>query len=358
MTIYLIILCFSIFIGYICPIPIDKEGIINTSRIRTICSVFFATIFILIIGLRSPSVGSDSQIYYERYYSYDLTFNLFYDSYADYLKEGILNFFQEKNTSLFQFLSSFFSRLGLPYNAFLTLIAVIYVGPVFYLVSKDSSNVGKSCFWFIVFSLSLALSGVRVILAMGLTTMSYICILKHKRALSVILFGLAVITHLSAFIFVGVFFLEKIRFNKKSLRYLIPLFVLTPFIGFRVSPWVLQHTYYQEVAADISWKLPIYVFFSLTAILFIYFSPAGNNRYYKMLVIGAIVCGLVNYGSLGNIHKYFTQYFCICFPNLMYSYKKTMRFFVEVSYLLVGLYLFMRTYTSSHFLVPYEFYWQ
>lgn len=362
MSIYTMLLGFSIIIGVIVFPTKRRVKFTGFARkeinMRAVYCVVFSALIILLIGLRSSRIGPDTPGYYSTYSIIDLSFDTFLNDYISYLKIGVLNFFSDKNTTTFRFILSLFKGLGFSFNACLIIFAAVYVVPVFYLISKDSESVWKSCFWYLVFSLGLALSGIRITVAIGLTAISYICLLKHRRILSVVLFVFAVVIHLSAIIFIAVFFFERLTITRKTLYYIIPAFLLSPILGRLLTPVLLRYTYYQGLT-EVAWNLPIYLFYSMTTVLLIWYSTDEHKAYHKMMVLGTVMCGLINYGAFGNTHRYFTQYMCICLPSLMNNINnKPTRIVVELLYFVVGIYLFMRTFSAGTSLVPYRFFWQ
>lgn len=360
MNVYLFILILTVIVGVSITGNKRNVDIILLSRrhtnIRTIYCTLFAIAIILLIGLRANSVGSDTLNYYNSYRLDNMSFSYFYSEYREYLKQGILNFMGEKNSLLFHLVFSFFSRLGFSFNTCLVVLASIYVTPIVYLISKESDNVWKSCFWYLVINLSISLTGVRISLAIGLTAISYICLLKKKKIISVIVLSIAIMIHLSAIVFVGAFILSKIKISRKLLMPLIPAFVIMPLIGRYVAPFLLSFTYHDS--QDNQWNLPIYLFFSITSILFLWSQDENRDKYLKMIIMGTIVCGLINFGAFGNLHKYYTQYLCICLPGLFKNYNKSTRIMIELSYIIVGLYLFAKSYIWGSVFLPYKFFWQ
>lgn len=361
MSTYIFVIIASITIGIAIADNKRRVKIIGLGRKplnnRRVYCIFFALIIILIIGLRSPTVGPDTYGYYMSYQLDSVTIQSFLVNYSAYLRAGISNFFSDKNTVLFHLIFSIFNHIGLSFNACLVVLATAYVAPIFYFILRDSENVWKSCYWFLVFSFSIALSGVRITLSIGLTTISYICIIKRKRVLSVLFFILAVMIHLSAVIFFVAFFLTKIKIEKRSVYYLIPAFIVAPLFGRIISPAVLRLTYYRD-SIVLSWNLSVYLFFSITTILLIWFSENRNTEFLKMMIMGTFVCGLINYGAFGNMHRYFTQYMCVCLPGLLKNYNKSTKTIVELLYFFVGIYIFFRTFSIGNRLVPYKFFWQ
>ncbi len=364
MATYLIIL-FSLVIPGVLLYPNNSEiRILSFSGKKiegqTLYCIIVAAIIIIIAGMRSVTVGSDTQRYYIQYTETSLFFNEFYEDYVLFIKTGILNFFSTKNKSLFYFLCTFFHDIGLSFNVFLLLDAAVYVIPIFGLIKQDSLSPWKSVFWFMVFSFSLSLTGVRIILAMGLTTIAFIALRKHKKIVSIVFGVLAILIHLSAVAFLVVYLFDKIKITKKSLYYLLPVFILVPIIGKYITPIILRYTYYNSIDMDnMTWNLSIYLFFSITTILLVYFSYENNSEYTKMMIIGTIICGFINYGALVNTYKYFTQYLCIALPGLTHNYKNhLLRIAFEIAYFGAGIYLFTRTFSPNSRYVPYLFFWQ
>lgn len=355
MLIYSAILMVIIGLGLmLCNTKHGKK--LNSSLYCIIVSI----IIVSIIGLRSRSVGSDTEGYYNTYCSSNDTVSDLLTTYIGYLKRGVRVFFSEKNTTVFRIICSIFHRAGFSFNAFLLVLAVIYVVPIAYLIHKDSKNEPMSFFWYYVFSLSLALSGVRMTVAIGLTTLAFIELRKGSKLAGAVLFIISVMIHLSAFVFVVMFVIDRINLSNDTYKKLIPVLVLLPLINRFVASAFIRYTYYDSTnVSNISWSFSLYSFYAVTTILLTRYKYNTDEIYCKAMIIGTIICGIINYGAFGNAHRYFTQYLCIVLPSLSDHFgDRYTQLFMNVSYVATGLYLLYRTFSVNSTYVPYHFLWQ
>ncbi len=176
-------------------------------------------LFIVLIGLRGTTVGSDTPQYAERY-----------DNTLLRVARGFEN--PELGFDIIQFI--FKQYLGIQYHGFLFIIAFFTIGTLFYMIYRYSKDELVSIFIFIMMLMAMYMSGIRQCTAMSCCFIAYVMAEKKKIIPFVILVIIAFFIHNSAIVCLFVYFIWKFRITRLQAFLLliasISVFVLRPFI--------------------------------------------------------------------------------------------------------------------------------
>ncbi|KIY20674.1 EpsG family protein [Mesobacillus subterraneus] len=154
----------------------------------------------IVMALRDVSVGTDILAYMNEYIN------------GKYYLNNLLRG-SELGYSYFNYA---LGQLGLNFQAYLAIIAAIFVITISILYYLYSKNILLSFYLHVTIGLfAMSMSGLRQTIAISLTILAFIYLMKNKKMLFFIFVGIAYFFHNSAIVFLLVFILRKIRINKK-----------------------------------------------------------------------------------------------------------------------------------------------
>jgi hypothetical protein len=313
-----------------------------------------AFMLILIMGLRGVTVGVDISMY---------------KSYFEDAKVArVLNMLKigrfDPGYNVFQFI---IAKVFGSFRLFLFIIAIFYVSIVAILIRRYSSNAWLSFFLFISFGFfTFGLTGLRQAIAIGCTILSFLSIQQRKTGSSILWLVLGVSFHLSALIFIIVYFLNKLKPNSNNIFFII-LFSLSIFIfsdqllsvfnSFARNPYHSVETggrmMYLFLVAVVLFSL-IYLNRILTA------DYSNKLLYFCMISTVAIWPICMMNPVLFRLSYYYFIYIIIFIPNLISSMENLkLKKILTLCFLILGLYNFIfKVFSPDLKLLPYMFFWQ
>ena len=163
--------------------------------------IIAASSLIIIMSLRDISVGIDLK-------------NYFYEF------QNSLYFWNNKirgHEIGYTLINLLFKQLNLSFQAFLTFVSIFIVSTIALIYRLYSKNIFLSFYLYVSIGLfQLSMSGLRQIMAISITIIAFIMLLRRKRILFVMLIVLATYFHMSAIIFLPVLLLEKFKLTQKK----------------------------------------------------------------------------------------------------------------------------------------------
>lgn len=170
---------------------------INTSKIQKIILFFLLVGIILLFGFRTEMVGTDTP----------RNIKYFVDSYSF----TINSFSEVKDIGLYA-VSKFIAKLTSNVDIFLTVLAILYIGPI-YIGINNLKLKNPLIFFFFLFSFfffkSMGINIQRQGIAFALFFCGITYNLKDKNFISYVLYALAFVFHASIIIPIVVFFVSK-----------------------------------------------------------------------------------------------------------------------------------------------------
>lgn len=283
--------------------------------------IVFATVLLtLIIGLRAETVGSDTEQYAVRY--------------ANTLARFALG---SENPELgFDALQLVFSQyLNIGYNGFLFFIALVCSITIGSFIKRYVADELTAIFIFIMFLLSMYMSGIRQCTALSLCIWAFVMADKRKFLPFLMLIALAYTIHNSSIIFLPVYLLWYIRISRIqalvffliSISALIYRPLITPIIEY------LAPAKYENMMFDMNYAInPLVLAVTICMILFaLYFVPVetdGKKRklsqldsvfYIFMCVYLFFQIMAISNGQLWRLSFYFTLGFIALIPKVIWE---------------------------------------
>lgn len=365
MLIYLGITLFTLVYSLFFPnIRSNKKQ--NKIYLFTICSIL-----VIFMGLRGENVGIDTRV------SNDFYIRIANEhSFSSYI--NIIN--SAPIYSLFNKLLSFFCEE--PW--FLNIAnAIIINSCFFYFIYQYSEYSVYSVYCYITMYFYLfSFNGTRQMIASALSILSFCFFDKHKRILALMVFILALGTHVTSFVFIPIFFLCNKKLKSSFYQFLLILLLISGVLFkifykyilifiFKILPqyqkygaW-LQDGRFQAQGRNILVTI-FYAIFLTLFIIIIYKYQIIHNNYCKIqwrLILPAafgLILGSVFYKNAlisGRVILYYTCFLVVIFPNFIekFSRGKILLYWINGSCLLFLLYYQLHINYAG--VVPYSFFW-
>lgn len=347
------ILLFFIIITY--PFFKKKCALVSGEIIKTnnrsyIYIVSFALISLL--GLRGVSVGIDTVTYNNIYNSTK------YLSLSQTLDQNI-----EYGYSFFEYVVNVFFG---DFQFLLIIVAFLFIGVVSYHIYKYSKNPMLSYALFIVYGFySFAMSATRQTIAIALVMIAYEYMKKKKLLKFIICVFLASSFHISALIFLPVYWFNKFELNKKAIFILFLLGLLL--LGFKDEFQTLLNSYARiEYSAIETGGNGMYIFMLISVLLgIIYRKPFAarneNNKYLLYMMVSALLIMPITqfHPAVMRLYFYFFIFLIIYIPNILSSINDRLIRNVGVGlYFITGVIWFFTSIIHIEKLESYMFFWQ
>lgn len=369
--IYWLLLAFTVVFYGVCRISVKKYhpyGFRTIEEHNSAYLFYFITIsaaMILVIGLRDEHVGSDTMGYYSTYkkmanvdYSYILSSNV--------------------NDKGYCFLQIFFNKIGWNFYAFNMLYAIFNISVISYLIYKKSSLPLLSYILYITFGFFvLDLTMIRQTTAMSIVILAVLHD-KNRNIMDFLKFELMVIVayfiHASAIIFLPMWFLAKMKFNKKTIVILLGVailsYILKPFVSELVGvvAGTISDKYMRENIVVGNLGMRLYLMIAASVALGLYLHNFLNDRWNQLMfcymcMILIIFPAVQGGGSLMRTYYYFYIFMIIYVPNLISGVEHNsdkITYYLAISlYVAVGLMLLSDdVFGNLYKIMPYKFFWQ
>lgn len=312
----------------------------------------------LIMALRHETVGTDLLSYKNEFVN------------ADYYLEKMI-----RSTELgYSYFNYFLHKTGLSFQVYLALISLIIVyviSKLFYLYSK---NILLSYHLYVTIGLfAMTMSGLRQSLAISLTILSFIYLLKNRKKIFFLFVGIAYWFHNSAIIFLIVYLIRKVTLSRKNaiLIYILSasIYLIKNYIAIFIF-YVLPEKYirYWEGTSQIN---PIVVIVSMIIPLAcIFFWPSkSKNEESSHIVSVLFVISCINFIvhilaieilMFERMALYFSIYTVILIPNIISGIAdKNIRAFALLAAIILPLIQFLiSTPNGSMGIEKYLFFWE
>ena len=340
-------------------IPIYATFVKNKKKLVMLLSIQF----FLLLALRSETLGTDLATY-KSGFEYIATLN-----FRDLLSR--LHLFQTAELKYpFSFESGYtvanwiFSKLGLPFYAFLVAYAALFAGSVGHFIYKYSELPWISFCLLLIFSFfEYSFSMLRQTTAMCILLFSVKYLIDGKKLsfLSIVL--IAFTFHRSAILFLLLFVCVKIRPNKKfySIICLIDLLLMlvSPFLyDYIISPLLVSIGKGSYATGVFSINSLVLLMFLIAALIYFSFDFKQMKRMDSIAIMGFFVALFIE--VLGMNHDTFARTMLIPFvfilvlvPSVIKRYPdKKVAFLVKQVFFLLGLAFMIYQYHDSA-IVPY-----
>ena len=335
------------------PNGLLKSKVISGRKIYIILATGGLIVF---LGLRSLSVGADTEMY-------SILFQKAKDaSSLNALRNSWHHIDIEIGFVTFEYvISKYFN-----YNFFLTVIAIITLVPAMRAIYKYSRNYWMSIFIMIAFGYySFFMSGIRQGIAMGICFIAYDYAKQYKIVKFLICIIIAILFHQSAIVFLPVYWLVKIKPTKTI--FFIYIIALSISILFGRSIFLFLNHFSRQtysITSDAG-GYRLFILMMLIFILGIFFRRSFIDDYntripFYMAGVSTIIWPIVsaNAGTF-RLFYYYDIFSIIYVANLLSFIKpKNTQVFLTIIYLLVGCYyLYVYIINSALMYSPYYFFW-
>lgn len=313
---------------------------------------FRVSIFmILLLTLRHDFVGTDTQNYR---CLYDIFANMSFQKALIYINNpGFVYFFQLS------------SRLGLSFSLVLFIQAFFYIGSLTYIIKRYSKLPTLSYWIFLTMGYFIFATTMRQAIAMSFTLISYDFIKRKKKWCFLLFVGLASTFHLSAIIFLPAYWIDKFKYNRKTLLIIISIISIIILFKDQISRLMLGYTitsYEQKATGGYFLILFLVVLLALGIFYKKRFLVDENNKMLFFMIaasLALIAVARVN-PVFFRITNYYQVFVILYVPNLITSLKdKMMKFILTYGFIVLGLYYFYFKLESYGIRMhPYIFWWQ
>lgn len=314
---------------------------------------FFSLIFVFVLGFRDVTVGIDTGNYLSM-------FNRVNDAsdFWQYLVE-----FTEGGYITIQKIVGF---IGLDFNTFLFIVAIITVIPIMIVIKKYSYNPSFSIFLYVAFGFyTFALSAIRQGLAISICCLSVIYIDKQKFWKYLVCILVASSIHMTAMIFFPAYFLSKFKFGARTLSIASSVIVLGYVFKSNILNTLNSYARIDYGVSDVGGEMQ-YLFMVLVVILGLIYSVKIKEDskmfsfFYYCMMASMFILPIVRVNpTLLRLYSYYYIFIIIFAPNLIYLVKdKYIKLLLSAGFVFVGVYFFYtQIITADLKIIPYRVFW-
>lgn len=318
-------------------------------------TVFMMIFCVILISLRSKTVGIDTPSYIEEFNTVNwLEIKQYYnDLTITHTEIGYL---------LFMYC---LKSLGLSSQFLFIMESIIIMIPLTLFVNKFSKNPAFSILLFICFDyFGFALTGTRQTIADGLILLSFLKISEKRILPSLLLFVAAVSFHTSSLIALPLLFLHKIPLNKITLLFAAGLAAVVYMYKENLIVIIqLINLKNASVGEQETGGMGYYYFLLSYLVLIIIikikeaFKKSDNDVLFWMIIISIIIYPALTFNpTMFRLHYYYSIASIIVLPNLIYSFTKNriIRMAFSCFYLAIAIFYYFNYPLSVMGIVPYE----
>lgn len=356
MIVYMTLLSYWGFIAFLVNVN-SRLSLKYNSKLFTISA---GVSLFLVMALKGETVGTDTLAYSNEYEN------------AKYYLEYLLRP-TELGYSYFNFV---IKKLDLSFQSYLGIISAIVVISVSTLYRLHSKNILMSFYLHVTIGIfAMTMTGLRQTMAISLTIFAFIYLMRNKNLLFFIFILVAYFFHNSSLVFLLVFFLRKIRINKRT-GFIIYVFCSLLFVcrGF-IASLIMQiipekYTRYMLDVAYVNPLLIIVVMAIPLACLLLWprASDLDNEdepRIMSMLFLLSCLNFIIYFFALEislfeRMSFYFMIYNTVLIPNVIQKIKhKNIRAIAKVASIILPLLQFLiSTPGGSMGIDDYKFFWE
>lgn len=314
--------------------------------------IIVAIFMILLLSLRHDYFGTDTQNYRTTYETFK---NLSFDLALEY-----------NNDIGFAFVFHRLSNMGVPFRFVLLLQSILYVSSITILIRNNSKIPAISYWLFITFGFFVFATTLRQSIALSFTLLAYEQVKKKKLFKYLILIFIATTFHLSALIFLPVYWINKFKFNKFTVG-LITFATLSIFVfKDKIGEFILQYNPNQYVITDTGGYFQVLLVVTLILIglfyhkKFLKFNEVNRVLFYFMAITLALTPISKLNPALFRISQYFWIFMIIYIPNLIAKINDILaKYIITYGFIFIGIFNFYYKISSYGIRMhPYVFFWQ
>lgn len=337
-----------------------QQRVINSKLQKRI--IFFCTVsLIILIGLRGEQVGSDTKGYMKDY--------LIWGSRS--LSELKISLNDEVG---YKFLQRILTLLGINWQIFLFITAIIIVGSYSVLVKKYSCYAYAPYFLYVTIGLfAMNMTGIRQSLAVAFCLIAYMFAEKRKILWFIVSVTIAVTIHASALCFFPVYFIFLI---KKTSKKVLLIFLFLPLLTRAFSSLLARvlymfafnryigNGYFSSVNLDLNILAELFPFAILVlGFILLIVKAEITSRDCNLFIMTSIYASTYQLTHAvymaGRLCFYFSPFMVLFLGNAVFSIKDArVRVIAYVGMLLVAFLFFEVTIPGSSYRIDnYSFFW-
>ncbi len=331
-----------------------KDIGINDKKKRNFLVVCGLILF-LFMGLRSRYLGStDTQNYYNM-----MKVAIGCDSWREYYnKDGV-----EVGFQMFTFL---LSRIFTNPHALIIASSAIFVISVCFFIYRNSKDVAFSLVMYITLGLMLfEMQGMRQAIAMSICLFAYEFVKKRKLIPFLLCIAFAMTFHITAMVFVVVFFVSMIPYNLLNMVILTVISVVMTFTADNLVQFANEifnmdydNTVYESGGLVATSIYLLIIVFAVVVSKNMKNCKNESSMFYVLCM--GMVCFAMRYVG-ANIAERISFYFMfaqlIVLPNSIAYLKQRDRLLIKLIVYILMVCLFAYRLSTGEKFLPYEFYW-
>jgi hypothetical protein len=308
----------------------------------------------IIQALRFPSVGVDVYSYL-RGYHFAKSINVFDGEKISHYEIG------------YTLYSQMFSKLNIPDQAYLSIVALTIIVPIAYIWVKNSRMPALSVFIYITLGFyTFSFSGLRQSIAIAIVFLSFKFIQERNLTKFLLSIILASSFHGSAIIFLFAYPLYCLHIKPHYIAFVTPLLLLVFLL--RKEIYLLMYYYYKGVAGVAENTNAYTMLFVMTMVLLLAYIFGDKDRAnlnfnaYKNYMIVAIFIQI--FASQSTIVMragyYYYIFITLLIPEVIKKQKDPLIRLFTVSIVVLALLYFFQVTTGNGYLnvSPYYFFWK
>jgi hypothetical protein len=321
-------------------------------RKKIVCITLGSFIAIL-LALRHDLVGTDTQIYHD-----------FFDRIDDVVENSNDDITISSEIG-FRYFVLFFNKY-LNFRVMIAFISVLYMSVISYYIYKYSKIPIVSYFLFMFFGYFIFTCTMRQDIALSIAMIAFQFALRKKLIPFLILMGLATSFHVTALLFIPIYWLMSVKFSIKNSIIFALSFLLILLCSDRIFNVLISFSEKKYETMETGGYF-IFVMYLLILIIALhnyksYINSNGFNKVWLVMMLMVILLFPISKmnPAWSRIYMYFGIFFIIALPNIVHSYKnKVNSFLILLFFLLVGVYNFyIKTNEYGIRQIPYVFYWE
>lgn len=294
------------------------------TRKKVYC-IFSGVLWILISGLRSLSVGSDTESYY---ISYNVVKNINLSELVDnvYGRYVLHQDIRDPGYNLFVKLTQIITE---NYQVFLMIIAIIFMVPfIFWIIRESKDPIISFVLYSSLFYAFFSITGIRQTIATAMVVLIGDKLIKDKKFVAFMVICLLASTiHFSALIFIPFYFLSRIHVTQKSICGWTFAIMLAFIFRNQLKSIFIDlsgYTDYAEAyegAGTFTFTTLLFALFILSIISYKRdYDLNKNNRFYVALYLALFFVPLtwINPSAM-RIVQYFSIYLVLLIPEMIES---------------------------------------
>ena len=302
----------------------------NPSAFTVAAFPFFT--LLLVMGLRGIEVGTDTL--------------------------GYINEFQNADTRYrvtefgFSYFNKFINTIGSSPKLYLMAVSLVTLSPIAWVIHKYSKNITLSYLLYANLGyMAFAMSGIRQTIAISITSLALIFLLKNRKLAFCALVILAATFHNTALIFFLLLPIVRISLTQLQAIGMFIILLITPLLlmdAFLSLDYLLLQTYLNEYLDDSSSSnILVIIIAILPPLVALFLWPKGNdtNKNTTFFILTALAMSIVVAGNdfqmLSRLALYFNIYSIILLPNLIERIRPTsIRWLARASMLILSICFF------------------